>query len=40
LTNSSSNVSQALVGYIENATDGYDRGYDSYVFDDNVLLLL
>jgi hypothetical protein len=26
--------SQALVGYIENATDGYDRGYDSYVFDD------
>lgn len=40
LTNSSSNVSQALVGYIENATDGYDRGYDSYVFDDTVPFLL
>lgn len=40
LTNSSSNVSQALVGYIENATDGYDRGYDSYVFDDAAPFLL
>lgn len=40
LTNSSSNVSQALVGYIENATDGYDRGYDSYVFDDTAPFLL
>lgn len=40
LTNSSSNVSQALVGYVENATDGFDRGYDSYVFDDTAPFLL
>lgn len=40
LTNSSSNVSQALVGYIENATNGYDPGYDSYVFDNTVPFLL
>ena len=32
--------SQALVGYIENATDGFDFGYDSYLFDSTRPLLI
>jgi hypothetical protein len=32
--------SQALVGYIENATDDFDFGYDSYLFDSTRPLLI
>lgn len=36
LTNTSSaNFSQALMGYIEGATDGYDSSYDALLFGDN-----
>ena len=31
---------QMMVGYIENATDGYDSGYDAFVFEENVPFLL
>jgi hypothetical protein len=31
---------QTLVGYIENATNNYESGYDSYVFDDTRPLLI
>jgi hypothetical protein len=34
LSNGTSNTSQALVGYGTGATNGYDAGYDSYVYDD------
>jgi hypothetical protein len=33
LSNGTSNTSQALVGYATGATNGYDPGYDSYVYD-------
>jgi hypothetical protein len=32
--------SQTMVGYIENATNGYDLGYDSTLFDDTRPLLI
>jgi hypothetical protein len=32
--------SQTLVGYIENATNGFDFGYDSYLFDSTRPLLI
>jgi hypothetical protein len=31
---------QTMVGYIENATNNYDLGYDSYLFDDTKPLLI
>jgi hypothetical protein len=31
---------QTMVGYIENATNGYESGYDSYVYDDTKPLLI
>jgi hypothetical protein len=31
---------QMMAGYIENATNNYDSGYDAYVFDDTVPFLL
>lgn len=35
LSNGTSNTSQALVGYATDATNGYDPGYDSSVYDDS-----
>jgi hypothetical protein len=35
LTNGSQNFSQVLVGYITNATNDYDPGYDGRVYDEN-----
>lgn len=34
LKNGSTNFSQTLIGYVPNATDNYDSGYDSSVYDE------
>lgn len=35
LTNQTTNFSQTLIGYIPNATDNFDQGYDSSVYDES-----
>nr|WP_315147139.1 T9SS sorting signal type C domain-containing protein [uncultured Flavobacterium sp.] len=41
ITNSAKTTgNQMLVGYVQNATDNYDSGYDSYLFDDSKPLLV
>lgn len=40
LSNNTVNGSQTVVGYVENATNGYDPGYDSYVYDDKQLFAI
>ncbi|WP_281336950.1 T9SS sorting signal type C domain-containing protein [Flavobacterium eburneipallidum] len=40
LKNSSTKSSQILIAYVENATNNYEGGYDSYVFDADLPFLL
>lgn len=41
ITNSAKTTgNQMLVGYVQNATNNYDAGYDSYLFDDSKPLLI
>ena len=41
ITNSAKTTgNQMLVGYVQNATNNYDPGYDSYLFDDSKPLLV
>ncbi|MBC7654843.1 MAG: T9SS sorting signal type C domain-containing protein, partial [Oligoflexus sp.] len=41
ITNSAKTAgNQMLVGYVQNATNNYDSGYDSYLFDDSKPLLV